>query len=145
MSFEQAFATFRVAGTHLHPGAVTKILGLSPDLQYEKGEKYRRKIGGPELTGKTNLWYYSTNKHLSENEPLIQHVGMLLKTIKSNEGALKELIRESAAHATLTIFWSGRTDSKVPNVADLRAMLESIPVEVETDFDRDAENSAFRA
>jgi Domain of unknown function (DUF4279) len=140
MSFERAFATFRVSGERLYPGAVTKVLGLSPDLQYEKGKKYRRKSGGPELTGKTNLWYYSTNKHLTESTPLNEHVGFLLKTIMSNEAALRELIRESSAHAILTIFWSGPTDSKVPNVpGGLRAMLKSIPVKVETDFDTDTE------
>jgi hypothetical protein len=140
MSFEHAFATFRVAGAGLHPDAVTKVLGLSPDLQYEKGKKYRRKAGGPELTGKTNLWYYSTDKHLSNSAPLEEHVSFLLKMIFSNEAALKNLIKESSSHAVLTMFWSGPTASKVPPVPDkLVAMLHSIPVEVELDFDTDAE------
>jgi hypothetical protein len=140
MSFEHAFATFRVAGAALHPGAVTKALGLAPDLQYEKGEKYRRKAGGPQLTGKTNLWYYSTDKHLSHSAPLEEHVIFLLKIIFSNQAALKSLIKESSAHAVLTMFWSGPTASKVPPMPDkLLAMLQSIPVKVEVDFDTDAE------
>jgi Domain of unknown function (DUF4279) len=140
MSFEHAFATFRVAGAGLHPGAVTRVLGLPPDLQYEKGEKYRRKADGPELTGKTNLWYYSTDKHLSASEPVSHHVLFLLKRIMSNEAGLRELIRESSAHAVLTMFWSGPTGSTVPNVPEeLRARLESIPVKVEIDFDTDGE------
>jgi hypothetical protein len=60
-----------------------------------------------------------------------------------NEKGLRELIKESSAHAVLTMFWSGPPGFKAPITPDqlreLGERLQSIPVEVETDFDTDAE------
>jgi hypothetical protein len=137
MNSEHAFATFRVAGPRLDPHEVTKIIGLKPDLQYTKGEKYRRKPDRPALIGKTGLWYFSSDKFLGDR-PLDAHVGLLWKLIVSHREELRELIKRTSSHAVLTMFWNGPPGAKKPSVPEeLRKSLQSIPVEIETDFDTD--------
>ena len=133
MSFEHGFATFRIAGDHLHPDRVTKILGLPPKLKYAKGDTYRRGPRSPEAIAKTGMWFYSTDK---SND--ISQVLLLLKIILSNVEELRKLIKESSSHAVLTLFWNGPAGSKLPVVPDsIIRDLSSIPVKVETDFDTD--------
>jgi hypothetical protein len=138
MNSEHAFATFRIAGPRLIPEEVTKILALRPDLHYAKGEKYRRRAGRPGLTGKTGLWYYSSDKLLQDDLPLEDHVNFLLKAILSHRDALRDLIKKTSSRAVLTIFWNGPDGAKKPSVPDfVRESLQTIPVEIESDFDTD--------
>jgi hypothetical protein len=136
MRSEHAFATFRIAGADLLPDLVTKILDLPPDLKYAKGDKYRRGSRSPELTAKSGLWFFSTDKF--KDASFEDHVNFLTKTIFSHEHDLQNLIRVTSSHAVLTIFWSGPAGSKKPIVPDdIIRSLSSIPVKVETDFDTD--------
>jgi hypothetical protein len=140
MNSEHAFATFRIAGPRLIPEEVTRILALRPNLQYRKGEKYRRKAARPGLVGKTGLWYVSSDKLSNlQNLPLEAHVNFLSKMIYSHQDALRDLIKKTSSHAVLTIFWNGPPGAKKPTVPDFSLLesLRTIPVEIETDFDTD--------
>jgi hypothetical protein len=96
----------------------------------------------PRLIGKTGLWYFSTDRQV-DDQRLHAHVDFLLKMIFKHEDALRDLIKKTSSHAVLTMFWNGPLGAKMPIVPDqldqLRKALQSIPVEIETDFDTDEE------
>ena len=145
MRSERAFITFRVAGDKLVPEDVTKLLGLKPTLEYAKGARYRRAPNGPELTGRTGVWYFSTDMFMGK--PLEHHIGYLLDRFAGKEKLeqFKKFLRENSLHAILTCFWAGPPTQKAPIIPDrLRDFLKSIPVDLETDFDNDMDETPPR-
>jgi hypothetical protein len=147
MRSERAFATFRIAGDNLVPAQVTNLLGLQPTLAYAKGQSYKRKPRGPELIGKTGVWYYSTDTLKSSH--LEDHVKQLLSQIALDRSdrrtQLKRLLEQNSLHAVMTFFWAGPAGAEPPKISsEFIETLKSIPVDIEKDFDTDYEPPKHR-
>jgi hypothetical protein len=133
-----AFVTFRVAGDALDPDAVTKILEVDPTEAHRKGEKYGGKRSGRPVTARTGIWYFSTDR-LSDSSALGDHLAFVRGFLDaSRRHGLHRFIRDRHLTATLTCFWHGQRGATPPAVPDdVRALLQSIPAKVETDFATD--------
>jgi hypothetical protein len=146
MKCERAFATLRIAGGKLVPDKITELLGAAPALAYAKGEHYKRSPESGELTGKTGVWYYSTET--TETADLAKHAKEVLSLIVSDPEKLtrlRRLLEQDSLRAVVTFFWAGVAGAKPPNIPDdLIEALESIPASVERDFNDDYEPSGHQ-
>src|SRR5215831_14521887 len=74
------FATLRFVGDALDPDEISEALKQKPKRAYRKGETYRPGPRGPELIGKTGLWYFSTDRVIPSKD-LGDHLDALIRLI----------------------------------------------------------------
>jgi hypothetical protein len=95
---------------------------------------------GPEITGKTGVWYFSTRRKIP-SKVLSDHVDALVGLIfpfGDQDRRLRELCdimeRENLkAHATF--FWRGPSDAKRPSVSHVATEpLHRLRADIEVDF-----------
>jgi hypothetical protein len=60
----RAFATLRFAGDALDPDEISRVVKEQPTKAYRKGQIYRSGPHGPNVIGRTGVWYFSTNEKL---------------------------------------------------------------------------------
>lgn len=137
MNSERTFATFRVAGDDLVPDKLTKLLGIDPTLAYAKGQHYRRRSGSPNLTGRTGVWFLSTDNNI-KSDRLTDHIEWLLSRLMPVQAKLSRFIDENSLHAVVTCFWHGPRGSLAPIIPkETHDLIEAIPAKLEEDFDSD--------
>jgi hypothetical protein len=132
------FATLRFVGDNLEPDALSRIIGTSPTLAYRKGEIYRSGRRSPPAAAPTGMWYLSTRRLLASRDP-IEHLRYLLALLSPErlEG-LRALLRGSGIEASVSCFWHGRPGARAPTIpAEIVAVFQSLPAEIETDFATD--------
>jgi hypothetical protein len=56
----RAFATLRFTGDALDPDEISRVVKEQPTKAYRKGQIYRSGRHGPDVTGRTGVWYFST-------------------------------------------------------------------------------------
>src|SRR5690349_21998216 len=76
----RAFATLRLAGDALDPDEITRIVKERPTRAYRKGQRYRSGPHGPEETGKTGVWFFSTRRKIPSKD-LADHLNALERLI----------------------------------------------------------------
>jgi hypothetical protein len=141
----RAFATFRIVGDKLGRSEISQLLKIRPTQAYSKGERYKPGPRSPKITGKTGVWYLSTDKHVA-SEQLTDHLQFLLSVLLSDphargtaqSPALRQIIEGNSLRAIVSCFWHGPAGARPPSIP--RALRESfamIPAEIETDFDAD--------
>jgi Domain of unknown function (DUF4279) len=89
----RAFATLRFAGDELDPDEISRIIKEQPARAYRKGQTYRSGPHGPDVTGRTGVWYFSTRKKI-QSKDLADHFSALERLIApfgDQDGRLKEL------------------------------------------------------
>lgn len=136
-----AFATLRFVGDALDPDEISKTLGQRPKRAYLKGGRYKTSPRGPELSGKTGLWYLSTDDLISSNN-LKDHVGLLIRLISPfgddgrNLRQLREIMDKRNLQAHLTLFWRGPPGAERPSISSAEtAVFRRLQADIETDFD----------
>jgi hypothetical protein len=159
----KTFVTFRVTGDSLVPDEVTRLLKVRPTYVRVKGQPYS--TGKSEnIIPSTNMWFFST-EDLVASQNLFDHVRMALfvtgllgpggvDQLNSNDInnmtvrrllALKALMLQQSAKATMTFFWHGASGSIFPKIPDaLFDLLKLIEVDVDIDFDKDEETKSGR-
>ena len=111
----RAFATLRFAGDALDPDEISRVIKEKPTKAYRKGQTYRSGPYGPDVTGRTGVWYFSTRRKIPSKD-LVDHLNALDRLIApfGDQGQSPE--RTSRHHATqkspgsrdLLLAWSSR-------------------------------------
>jgi len=157
----RAFATLRVAGDQLVPHEITDILRAYPTLSYRKGEKYVGGKNSGEISGRTGVWYLSTDKIVSSNtlsDHIIYLTGILIPertlgitnppiVIGPDEslgktfhrlGKLQNIIQKRDLKATMSLFWHGVAGTRLPSIPKaIPPLFRLVPIGIEQDFDTD--------
>jgi len=136
----RAFATLRFAGDALDPDEISHIVNEKPTRAYRKGQKYRSGPYGPEVIGKTGVWYFSTRRkifskdladHLSALERLIAPFGDKDKRLKE----LRAIMERENLQAHVTCFWRGSPGTPKPFISSAAtAALRRLPADIKPDF-----------
>lgn len=127
------FATFRVAGDRLEPSEVTDKLKLIPHRAYRKGEAWFQKPGTRGITGRTGMWFLSSEPFVTSSS-LADHLFFLVRALGPYE-PLQKLMRRYKATASFSGFWHGRAGARAPKIPEmLRWQMQQIPAELELDF-----------
>jgi hypothetical protein len=149
----RTFATIRIVGDDLVPDQITKLFKLVPTQAYAKGELYNAGSRSGDVRGRTGVWYLSTDQ-LVASDRLSDHLAFLLMAVVTapqahastaaqllaNIAQLKQLLQRKSLRAVVTCFWAGPAGTKRPTIPRyVSNLLKAIPIEIETDFDDDAE------
>src|SRR5215207_4772164 len=112
----RSFATLRFAGDSLIPEKVTHTLRFKPTLSYAKGERYSAGPRSAELTGRTGVWFLSTDRFLA-SPSLSEHLAwlrliVLLDPAKLADDPSKflkvmEMVQRDGLQVVVTCFWHG--------------------------------------
>jgi Domain of unknown function (DUF4279) len=136
----RTFATLRFAGDALDPDEISRALEQQPTRAYRKGQTYRAGRHGPEVTGKTGVWYFSTRRKIPSND-LADHLGVLERLIApfgdqdQRRKKLSDIMRRENLQAHVTCFWRGPPETEKPSIPSVAiAALSRLPADIEPDF-----------
>jgi Domain of unknown function (DUF4279) len=136
----RAFATLRFVGDALDPDEISRVIKEQPTKANRKGEKYRTGPYGPDVTGRTGIWYYSTRRKISSND-LSDHLGLLDRLIApfGDQGnrlkELRDIMERRNLQAHVSLFWRGPPSAQRPYVPPVAtAGLRRLPADIEEDF-----------
>ena len=136
----RAFATLRFAGDALDPDEISRVINEKPTKAYRKGQTYRSGPHGPDVTGRTGVWYFSTRRKIPSKD-LVDHLNALDRLIApfgDQDNRLKELrdiMQRRNLQAHVTFFWRGPPGAQYPSVPSVAtAVLERLPADIEPDF-----------
>ena len=136
----RAFATLRFAGDALDPDEISRVIKEKPTKAYRKGQTYRSGPHGPDVTGRTGVWYFSTRRKVPSKD-LSDHLNALERLIApfgDQDNRLKELrdiMGRKNLQAHVTFFWRGPPGTQYPSVPSVAtAMLRRLPADIEPDF-----------
>jgi hypothetical protein len=136
----RAFATLRFVGDELDPDEISSAIKEQPTKATRKGQAYRSGPYGPDVTGRTGVWYYSTKRKIPSNE-LADHLSALDRLIapfgdqgnRLNE--LREIMDRRNLQAHVSLFWRGPPGIEHPSVSSVTtAALRRLPADIEPDF-----------
>jgi hypothetical protein len=137
----RAFATLRFAGDALDPDEISHVVKERPTKAYRKGQTYRSGPHGPDVTGRTGVWYFSTRRKVLSKD-LSDHLNALdtlIAPFGDQENRLKELrdvMKRRNLQAHVTFFWRGPPGTPYPSVPSVAtAVLRRLPADIEADFD----------
>jgi hypothetical protein len=109
-------------------------------MAYQKGEKIKFGPRSPETIAKTGVWYLSTDKviqspHLDDHLRYIFRLAFLPGGDPISSLSFRNLLKKKNLRVHLTIFAHG---GKKPSLhPSFEAMLKTVPVDVQIDFDAD--------
>ena len=136
----RAFATLRFAGDALDPDEISRAVKEQPTKAYRKGETYRSGPHGPDVTGRTGVWYFSTREKILSKD-LADHLNMLERLVApfgDQDSRLKELrdiMERRNLQAHVTFFWRGPPGTEHPSVPSAATTaLRRLPADIEPDF-----------
>jgi hypothetical protein len=136
----RAFATLRFAGDALDPDEISRVVKQQPTRAYRKGQRYRSGPRGPEITGKTGVWYFST-RHIIPGNDLADHLEAVVRLILPFADAdyrlreLREVMGQENLEAHVTCFWRAPPGVAKPSIPlSVTASLRRLPADVEVDF-----------
>ena len=136
----RAFATLRFAGDALDPDEISRVIKQQPTKAYRKGQTYRSGPHGPDVTGRTGVWYFSTRRKVPSKD-LVDHLhalDTLIAPFGDQDNRLKELrdiMERRNLQAHVTFFWRGPPGTPYPSVPSVAtAVLQRLPADIEPDF-----------
>lgn len=137
----RAFATLRFAGDALDPDEISRVVKEQPTKAYRKGEIYRSGPHGPDVTGRTGVWYFSTRRKIPSND-VADHLDALERLIApfgdqdSRLKELRDLMERRNLQAHVTFFWRGPPGVPYPSVPSAAtATLRRLPADIEPDIE----------
>ncbi len=137
----RVFATLRFAGDALDPDEISRVIREQPTKAYRKGQTYRSGPHGPDVTGRTGVWYYST-KRKTMSKDLADHLNMLERLVApfGDQGArlneLRDIMGNRNLQAHVTFFWRGPPGAQHPSIPPIAtATLRRLPADIEPDVD----------
>ena len=136
----RTFATLRFAGDALDPDEISRVVKEQPTKAYRKGQTYRSGPHGPDITGRTGVWYFSTRRK-TPSKDLADHLNLLERLVApfgDQDARLKELrdiMERRNLQAHVTFFWRGPPGSQPPSIPSAaNAALRRLPADFEPDF-----------
>jgi hypothetical protein len=136
----RTFATLRFAGDALDPDEISRVVKETPTRAYKKGQRYRPGPRGPEITGKTGVWYFSTKRKIPSKD-LADHLDALVRLLfpfGDQDRRLKEIrdiMKRENLQAHVTCFWRGPSDANQPSIPSVvSGALHRLPADIEVDF-----------
>jgi len=136
----RAFATLRFAGDALDPDEISLVMKEQPTQAYRKGEKYRTGPHGPEIVGKTGVWYFSTRRKIPSKN-LADHLDALVRLVSpfADDGKrlreIREIMDRENLKAHVTCFWRGPPGASEPSIPSVVSEpLRRIPADIAVDF-----------
>jgi len=137
----RAFATLRFAGDALDPDEISRVVKEQPTKAYRKGQIYRSGPHGPDVTGRTGVWYFST-KRKTMSKDLADHFNVLERLVApfGDQGArlkeLRDIMGNKNLQAHVTFFWRGPPEVQHPSIPPIAtATLRRLPADIEPDID----------
>lgn len=135
----RTFATLRFAGDGLDPDEISRVVKERPTRAYRKGQTYRSGPYGPDVAGRTGVWYFSTRRKIFSKD-VVDHLNALDRLIApfgDQDNRLKELrdiMDRKNLQAHVTFFWRGPagTYPSIPSAAT--ATLRRLPADIESDI-----------
>ena len=136
----RAFATLRFAGDALDPDEISHVVKEQPTKAYRKGQTYRSGPHGPDIIGKTGVWYFSTRRKVPSKD-LSDHLNALERLIapfgdqESRLKKLRDIMASKNLQAHVTFFWRGPTGTQSPSIPSVASVvLRRLPADIEADF-----------
>jgi len=136
----RAFATLRFAGDALDPKEISSVVKEKPTRAYRKGERYRSGPHGPEIIGRTGVWYFSTRRKVFSKD-LVDHLNVLERLIApfgdqdNRIKQLRNLMERENLQAHVTCFWRGPAGTHKPSIPSVATVaLRRLPADIEADF-----------
>jgi hypothetical protein len=136
----RAFATLRFAGDALDPDEISRVMKEQPTRAYRKGQKYRTGPHGPDIVGKTGVWYFSTRRKIRSKD-LIDHLEALVRLVSpfadngKRLGELRDIMERENLKAHVTCFWRGPPGADTPSIPTVVSEpLHRIPADIQVDF-----------
>jgi hypothetical protein len=136
----RTFATLWFVGDALDPDEISRVIREQPTKQNRKGEAYWSGPHGPEVIGKTGVWYFSTRRKILSKD-LTDHLHMLDRLIApfGDQGSrlkeLREIMSRENLEAHVTLFWRGPAGVQPPSIPSIAtASLRRLPADIERDF-----------
>ena len=137
----RAFATLRFAGDALDPDEISRVVKEQPSKAYRKGQTFRSGRHGPDVTGRTGVWYFSTKrKVMSKN--LADHLNVLERLVApfGDQGArlkeLRDIMEDKNLQAHVTFFWRGPPEAERPSISPIETeTLRRLPADIESDVE----------
>lgn len=146
-----AFATLRFAGDALDPRDISDILPEHPWRAHRKGERFNAGKRAGELTGRTGIWYLSTDT-LVDSPNLADHLRFLKRLLYPAPGdnfrlmKIRDVLGRTGARARISVFWRGPTGARPPSIpGDFVKFAHEIGADIEPDFETDDEDGGVRA
>ena len=137
----RTFATLRFAGDALDPDEISHVVKEQPTKSYRKGQKYRSGPHGPDVIGRTGVWFFSTRRKIPSKD-LADHLNALERLIApfgdqdSRLKALRDIMERKNLQARVTFFWRGPPDTQCPGVSPVAtATFGRLPADIEPDID----------
>ena len=137
----RAFATLRFAGDELDPDEISRVVNEQPTRAYRKGQTYRPGRYGPDVTGRTGVWYFSTRKKITSKD-LSDHFNALERLIapfgdqNRRLDALRDIMNRRNLQAHVTFFWRGPPGAQRPTIPLIAAAaLSRLPADIEPDVE----------
>ena len=83
----------RFAGDALDPDEISLVVKEQPTKAYRKGQTYRSGPHGPDVTGRTGIWYFSTRRKVPSNDlsDYLNALERLIAPFGDQDNRLKEL------------------------------------------------------
>jgi hypothetical protein len=136
----RAFATLRFAGDALDPDEITRVIKERPTRAYRKGQEYRSGPHGPDVIGKTGVWFFSTRRKIPSKD-LADHLNALERLIAPSGDPgnrlkeLRDIMERGNLKAHVTCFWRGPPEVEKPSIPSVAtAALRRLPADIEPDF-----------
>jgi hypothetical protein len=133
----KVFVDLQITGDALDPSEVSAILPVTPRNAYRKGEQYYAGQRTGYLTGRTGVWYITSDQFVS-SPYLDDHAAFLWSLIWPAAGDnqrlmhLRDLLVRDQLRVTISIFWAGKVPPQVPKIID--DLAKQLGANVETDF-----------
>lgn len=136
----RAFATLRFAGDALDPDEISRVVKEQPTKAYRKGQTYRSGPHGPDVTGRTGVWFFSTRRKIPSKD-LADHLHALERLVApfgDQDSRIKELhdiMERRNLQAHVTFFWRGPPGTQHPSIPSVATVaLRRLPADIEPDF-----------
>jgi hypothetical protein len=136
----RTFATLRFAGDALDPDEISHVVKEPPTKAYRKGQTYRSGPHGPDVSGRTGVWYFSTRRKI-QSKDLADHLNALERLVApfgdqdSRLKQLRDIMERRGLQAHVTFFWRGPPSVQQPSIPfATTAALHRLPANIEPDF-----------
>lgn len=142
------FATLRFAGDDLEPNEIRHVLPVPPRRAHRKGERYYSGRRAGYLTGRTGIWYLTTDA-LVDSHNLTDHVAALQRLLRPSPDdnrrlmELRDILTRTGARASLSVYWYGHANDAPPAIpGQLARLATELGAEIEPDYHTDDEPDA---
>lgn len=113
-----------IGGEGVNPNFCTQLLGIAPNTQWEKGDPCPSLPSGMELTRRINLWMYSTENRVENDDPYdpLPHINHIIQVFSEKKAQFNQIHSTGNVCISICITWGVQHGSYTLD----RQMLETI-------------------